>query len=91
MYINFLAQEVNITRMRISKLGRRGPGSDRVLCKSTDVTKGHIRLSCRAFTMIVYLSTFVYEVDQWLSGRISVLWSLFRENHGIVYTMNEIL
>ena len=38
-------------RMHISKLGRRSPGCDRVLCKSTDVITKLIRLSGRTFTM----------------------------------------
>ena len=43
MHIYFLVYEVMITRKQISKLGRRGLGGDRVLCKSTVVTSRHIR------------------------------------------------
>ena len=32
-------------------LGRRNPGGDRVLCKSTDITTRHIRLISHAYTL----------------------------------------
>ena len=51
MYIDFLDYEVMITRMRISDLGIRSPGSDPLICKSTDITTRHIRSSVHAFTM----------------------------------------
>ena len=53
MYIYFPANEIMITQrdMRISKLGRRGSGCDRVLCMSTDVTAKHIGLIGRVFVM----------------------------------------
>ena len=51
MNIYFLAHKVMITQMRISKLGRRGPGDDLVLRKSTDVTTRHIRLSGHGFDL----------------------------------------
>ena len=50
-----------IKRMCISQLGRRDPGCNCVLCKSTDVTTRHIRLSGR----LVNLATLVCDVNQW--------------------------
>ena len=55
--------------MRIINLGRRGPGGDRVLCKNSDVPIRHLRLSGLALTM-VNLAALVYNVNQWLSGRV---------------------
>ena len=62
MYIYFFAHEDLITQMCISYLGRRGTRGDLVLCKSTDVTTRHIRLSGRAFTMTLFAP--VCDVDQ---------------------------
>ena len=73
MYICFLAHEVMITQKHISKSGRLGPGGDRVLCKSTDITTTHIRLSGRAF----YHNELIWErlCAMWTRGRVSCLHS----------------
>ena len=56
-------------------LGRRSPGGDRFLCKSTDVTTRHISLIGRVFTMTSTVVEF----------RLCILWSSMNP----VYTANE--
>ena len=51
VYRYFLAHEVIIMWMCISKLERCGPGGDCVLCISKDVITRHIRFRGLVFTM----------------------------------------
>ena len=57
-------------------LGRRSPGGDHVLCKSTDVTTKHIKLIARAFTITSWFSIAYVRCGLWLCCRVSALHSV---------------
>ena len=88
---HFVAQKVFITWMRISKLGRRSSGVDRVLCKSTDVIYKTYPINC----LRIYQDGLVWHrlCVMWTSScgvefRLCILLSLVRSPVGdiTVYT-----
>ena len=92
MYVYLIAHEVMLHGSIFPiLLGRHSPGGDHVLCKSTDVTTGHIKLIGHAFTMTSQFDIACVQCGPVVQWEFCILWSQVQFSVGkiMVHTADE--